>query len=350
MQPTVRTNIEASPTSCDILQLIPSDLSRSIYFHYLALFAALSSRPLFSIIFISSIMVAYSSFITLGILAVAELVAGHGAIIAATGDAGGNGSALGIDPTTPRDGTRRRPFQQDTTRFAGDAADTFGETLEGGDNDPESGTAAVLAQNGGTLPQITAGGQVQMTLHQVNADGAGPYTCMINADATGTTWTKMTVSQNVPGVRGNDPKGAETDFPLTAEVPASQTCTGTVAGQENVCMVRCQNQALAGPFGGVVPVQLDSAATVATNTTSATSTSTDSNNTTAAGGSSTGATTGTADEVADSDATPDDSTPAEKAAAVAADSQKKRAVKPSSRIERWSAAALSYRRGVQFGA
>ncbi|EXJ53642.1 uncharacterized protein A1O5_13093 [Cladophialophora psammophila CBS 110553] len=135
-------------------------------------------------------MVAYSSFITFGILAVAELVAGHGAIIAATGDAGGKGSALGIDPSTPRDGTRRRPFQQDTTRFAGDAADTFGETLEGGDNDPESGTSAILAQNGGTLPQISAGGQVQMTLHQVNADGAGPYTCMINADATGTTWTK----------------------------------------------------------------------------------------------------------------------------------------------------------------
>lgn len=135
-------------------------------------------------------MVACKFLTVFGLLAITELVAGHGAIIAATGDAGGNGTALGIDSSTPRDGTRRRPFQQDTTRFQGDAADTFGETLEGGDNDPETGTAAILAESGDTLPQITPGGEVQMTLHQVNADGAGPYTCMINDDATGTTWTQ----------------------------------------------------------------------------------------------------------------------------------------------------------------
>jgi len=135
-------------------------------------------------------MVAYSSLLTFGLLAVADLVAGHGAIIAATGDAGGSGSAIGIDSSTPRDGTRRRPFQQDTTRFQGDAAETFGETLQGGDNEPESGTAAIMAESGDELPQITPGGEVQMTLHQVNADGAGPYTCMINDDGTGTTWTQ----------------------------------------------------------------------------------------------------------------------------------------------------------------
>ena len=43
---------------------------------------------------------------------------------------------------------------------------------------------------------------------------------------------------------------------MIAEIPAGQECTGSVAGQENVCMVRCQNDAGAGPFGGVVPVQL----------------------------------------------------------------------------------------------
>lgn len=50
-----------------------------------------------------------------------------------------------------------------------------------------------------------------------------------------------------------------TDFPLKAEIPAGQTCTGTVAGQNNVCLVRCQNAARAGPFGGVVPVQMAAA-------------------------------------------------------------------------------------------
>lgn len=29
-----------------------------------------------------------------------------------------------------------------------------------------------------------------------------------------------------------------------------------MAGQQNVCLVRCQNPANAGPFGGVVPVQM----------------------------------------------------------------------------------------------
>jgi hypothetical protein len=36
-----------------------------------------------------------------------------------------------------------------------------------------------------------------------------------------------------------------------------------VAGQSNVCLVRCQNAARAGPFGGVVPVQMAGAATPA---------------------------------------------------------------------------------------
>lgn len=48
-----------------------------------------------------------------------------------------------------------------------------------------------------------------------------------------------------------------------AQVPAGQECTGTVAGQESVCLVRCQNAARAGPFGGVVPVQLAGAQTPA---------------------------------------------------------------------------------------
>ena len=38
-----------------------------------------------------------ASIVTFALLAVAELVAGHGAIIAATGDQGGNGSAIGSE-------------------------------------------------------------------------------------------------------------------------------------------------------------------------------------------------------------------------------------------------------------
>jgi hypothetical protein len=117
----------------------------------------------------------FSKLAILGLLASFDLVAGHGAIISAAGDAGGSGMALGIDSSTPRDGTRRNPFQQDSTRFRGDAADTVGETLGGGTNDLEAGTQAIMAETGDVLPQVSAGGEVTMTLHQVNADGGGEY-------------------------------------------------------------------------------------------------------------------------------------------------------------------------------
>ncbi|KAM6538140.1 beta-1,3-glucanosyltransferase gas1 [Fusarium falciforme] len=195
--------------------------------------------------------------ITWTLLALAQLTTGHSVITNAVGDSGGSGMALGVDNTTPRDGTRRRPFQQDATRFRGDSAETVGETLGGGDNDVETGTSAILAETNDDLPQVTQGGELTMTLHQVNSDGAGPYTCMINDDGTGQSWTDITVTQNVEGnERGRNRDGEASDFPLVASIPADQECTGTVAGQNNVCLVRCQNPARAGPFGGVVPVQM----------------------------------------------------------------------------------------------
>ncbi|KAH8912818.1 hypothetical protein BR93DRAFT_984096 [Coniochaeta sp. PMI_546] len=208
-------------------------------------------------------MSSIKSILTLSLLASAKLVAAHGAIIKAVGDAGGSGMALGIDTSTPRDGTRRNPFQQDSTRFKGEAADTFGETVGAGTNNLEAGTKAIMAETGTQLPQVSQGGEIQMTLHQVNADGGGPYSCMINADGTGTAWQDITVTQQAPGKNSNNRQGAATDFPLNAAIPADQSCTGTVAGQDNVCLVRCQNAARAGPFGGVVPVQMANTTTPA---------------------------------------------------------------------------------------
>lgn len=191
-------------------------------------------------------------------LATSSLVAAHGAIVAATGDAGGAGQAIGVVNSTPRDGTRRNPFQADSTRFRGDAADTCGETVGAGTNDIVAGTAAMLAVPGNTMPVITPGGSVNMTLHQVNGDGAGPYTCEIDATGTGTAFQPMTVTANVPGKNSRSDAKA-TDFNLAATVPANQQCTGAMAGATGVCMVRCMNAARAGPFGGCVPVTMAAA-------------------------------------------------------------------------------------------
>lgn len=203
------------------------------------------------------------SLFAASLLASAQLVAGHGAIIAATGDAGGQGMALGVDTSTPRDGTRRDPFQQDSTRFRGASADTFGETVGAGDNNLEAGTRAIMSEMGDQLPQVTQGGSVDMTLHQVNGDGGGPYTCAINADGTGGDWQNIEVTTTPPGQNSRNRSGAQTDFPMVAAIPANQECTGSVAGQENVCLVRCENAARAGPFGGVVPVQMANTTTPA---------------------------------------------------------------------------------------
>jgi hypothetical protein len=116
-----------------------------------------------------------------------------------------------VDASTPRDGTTRNPFQQDSTRFKNQAADACGETLGGGTNDPATQIPQMLAANGGQMPQISAGGMVMMTLHQVNGDGAGPYDCMIDSTGAGTQWTNMQVATNVPGTNSRS-KAKATDF------------------------------------------------------------------------------------------------------------------------------------------
>ncbi|KAK1978395.1 hypothetical protein LZ30DRAFT_784196 [Colletotrichum cereale] len=196
-------------------------------------------------------------------IAAANLVAGHGAIIGASSPLGGTGMAIGVNPDVPRDGTRAQPFQTDSTRFKGANAATFGQTTGGGENDVEAGTKAIMAMTGDMLPQVAPGSTLEMTVHQVNGDGAGPYDCMINADGTGASWTNVNVPVTVPGQNSRNRDGAMQDFPLKAEIPADQTCTGTVAGQANVCLVRCQNGARAGPFGGIVPVQMSTGTTPA---------------------------------------------------------------------------------------
>ena len=58
-----------------------------------------------------------------------------------------------------------------------------------------------------------------MTVHQVNGDGAGPYTCDVSADASGQNFVAMKVTTNVPGENSRSRAKAE-DFPLVAQMPA----------------------------------------------------------------------------------------------------------------------------------
>ena len=129
-----------------------------------------------------------------------------------------------------------------------------------------------------------------------------PYTAVIDPTGTGkfSQGIKATVTRQVPGKNGNiaAPKqprfiprmlgkvglmrraaNVNEDFSFAATIPAGTNCTGTVAGQSKVCLVKIVNPSGAGPFGGVVAIQIagtvlidsaDSAATAGSCTTSLT--------------------------------------------------------------------------------
>lgn len=50
------------------------------------------------------------------------------------------------------------------------------------------------------------------------------------------------------------------DFTLKVQMPAGMTCDATVAGVDNVCIVRVRNGAAAGPFGGSAAFTMSSTA------------------------------------------------------------------------------------------
>jgi hypothetical protein len=105
---------------------------------------------------------------------------------------------------------------------------------------------------GGEAESSTSG-EVTMVYYQINADGAGPVTCSVSADATGKTFTAMKVATQVPGTNGGS-TAANVNFPLVADMPAGTTRPGTVGTTKNVCLVKRENPV--GPFGSVVPVQM----------------------------------------------------------------------------------------------
>jgi hypothetical protein len=91
----------------------------------------------------------YHRSLVILLAALASEVYGHGAMVAITGANGVTAIGMGIDTSTPRDGTRRRPFQQDTSiirdrEIESGRAGACGRTLEGGNNDVAAGVTGKL--------------------------------------------------------------------------------------------------------------------------------------------------------------------------------------------------------------
>ncbi|KAH8923062.1 hypothetical protein BT69DRAFT_1219522 [Atractiella rhizophila] len=190
---------------------------------------------------------------TLAFYALLPIVYSHSVITSVNGANGIDSDGFGVDPTTPRDGSANKPFQQDTSiirdrEIASGRAGPCGRTQQAGNVDVQAEMTAAVA-NG--LATAASDGSVTMTVHQVNQDGAGPFTCDVDATGTGQSFQAMQVTQDVPGdvpFVGSLSRAKATDFQLVAKMPAGMTCSGP----GGACLVRCRNNAIAGPFGSCV--------------------------------------------------------------------------------------------------
>ncbi|KAI0023896.1 hypothetical protein F4780DRAFT_28454 [Xylariomycetidae sp. FL0641] len=200
-------------------------------------------------------MPSYTSILSLS--ALLALAQGHSQIINVQGlDDSPNSVGFQVQPNIARNCTSISPCQQDATiirdaEIASNVVNECGRTELGGNIDIGENTENALAA--GKVTQVQSGTQMTVTIHQVNADGAGPYTCdLVEQGNTGIISQNLTVEDNVPGKNGFSQEKFK-DFEMKVTMPDNFKCTGSSAG--NVCTVRCRNNALAGPFGGCFPVQ-----------------------------------------------------------------------------------------------
>lgn len=125
-------------------------------------------------------------------------------------------------------------------------------TPKGTTENKVAASAGMGAMSG--LPTTDNQGTVTMNFHQVNQDGAGPLTAMMDATSGGSNPQSFQMAQvmaDVPGIGIGGLSGAQTmDFPVKVAMPAGMMCQGQVGGADNVCVVKMMNAALAGPFGG----------------------------------------------------------------------------------------------------
>jgi Egh16-like virulence factor len=181
-----------------------------------------------------------------------------GPIDAAAGVASFMGSAAGAAPATaaaPAAAAKRQLgalLGGGKGAAAGGATSTGTKTAAGVKEDAVASMAGAGAASG--LPTTDDQGAITMTFHQVNQDGAGPLTGMVDATSGGTdpaAFKSAMVTMNVPGIGIGGLSAAQTtDFPIKVQMPAGMTCSATVAGTPNVCVAKVQNSAAAGPFGG----------------------------------------------------------------------------------------------------
>ncbi|OAQ59990.1 CAS1 appressorium specific protein [Pochonia chlamydosporia 170] len=231
-----------------------------------------------------------------------SLVNAHGKPTTATGNAGGVSRALGLLPegSVPDTGPNKLT-EVDTPVFGNKkiASKGLGKTAGGGTIRLADAAKSIQAA-GGDPAKITPGGQLSFTWQTVTSDGGGPIRALCNTEAKD-DFTKnsveLTIQQNVPGKNGNVKPGANASKQLpagfsakgkkqakrgvadgidelfgryigrravnvndktnvVATAPPDMTCNGVIGTNTGMCLCKIANSNNAGPFGGVMPVQM----------------------------------------------------------------------------------------------
>ncbi|RDW65170.1 hypothetical protein BP5796_09862 [Coleophoma crateriformis] len=219
-------------------------------------------------------------------LSAASMVSAHGKITVVTGDAGGNGTALGIKGASVATFGANSATEKDTTVFSGSASnpmtDGLGKTTANGKL-TVSDLAAAMTASGSTLPQVSAsGGTINGTWRIVTSDGtandkSGTLFAVVDSTGTGaySKGTQLTATSSMVGNNGNVVQraitrslraigiqrratnvGADTSF--SVKIPSGTTCTGSdsTSGQSNFCLLKVVNNNNNGPFGGNIAFQI----------------------------------------------------------------------------------------------
>jgi hypothetical protein len=197
----------------------------------------------------------YFQATTVALAALVASVQAHGVILQATGDKG-TSQGFRLDQTIARNCTTISPCQQDSViirdaEITQNIVNACGRTEIAGNIDIGEETENEIAA--GRIATVSSGTTMQVTIHQVNADGAGPYECDFDDTSNSKAqYVPLKVGNNIPGKNGLSDAKAQ-DFTISVQMPNNLKCTGASSG--DICTVRCRNTALAGPFGGCFAVR-----------------------------------------------------------------------------------------------
>ncbi|KAK6348205.1 hypothetical protein TWF718_006015 [Orbilia javanica] len=112
------------------------------------------------------------------------------------------------------------------------------------------------------IPRVTAGGVLNVQAWQVNADGGGGFKCRLDKWGTGNGFQQdLKVEKNCHGTSASiNFAGVQKLCWFKVHLPKNMDChgryaTGRAWAGQNICMVRCENHAKNGPFGGCIPIR-----------------------------------------------------------------------------------------------